>query len=98
MDDDKNRNLNIDDDSDHDEEEVKHPLEDQLVSMFPLTSRRYIRKRLTNLPGNPEAIARLTEELLNNPAPAGNKSGYDDAELVWNNRICNLISVTSWLS
>ena len=37
--------------------------------------------RLTNLPDNPEAVARFTEELLNNPAPTGNENDYDDDEL-----------------
>ena len=51
--------------SDSDEEEARHPLEDQFVSMFPFTPRRYIRNRLANIQNNnPEAVARLTEELL----------------------------------
>ena len=75
----ENKRRKIDDDgSDSDEEEVKHPLEDSFISMFPFTSRRYIRNRLANLPNNPEAVARLTEELLKNPTPVGNDIDHDD--------------------
>jgi hypothetical protein len=60
----------VDSDSDREEEEVRHPLEDQFVSMFPFTPRRYIRQRLANIQdNNPDAVARLTEELLKNPNP-----------------------------
>ena len=56
--------------SDSDEEEARHPLEDQFVAMFPFTPRGYIRKRLANIQNsNPDAVARLTEELLRNPTP-----------------------------
>jgi len=78
----ENKNLNVNDSSDSEEEEFKHPLEDQFVSMFPHTPRRYIRNRLANLPDNPEAVARFTEELLNNPAQAaGSGNDSDDDEL-----------------
>lgn len=56
--------------SESDEEETRHPLEDQFVAMFPFTPRGYIRKRLANIQNsNPDAVARLTEELLRNPTP-----------------------------
>ena len=78
----ENKRRKIDDDgSDSDEEEVKHPLEDSFISMFPFTSRTYIRNRLANLPNNPEAVARLTEELLKNPTPVGNDIDQDDDDL-----------------
>ena len=57
---------NLDSGSDsEEEEEARHPLENQFVSMFPFTPRRYIRNRLANIKqNNPDAVARLTEELL----------------------------------
>ena len=67
------------DDSSDSEEEVRHPLEDRLVSMFPFTPRGYIRNKLANIKDTPEAFARLTEELLRNPTPK-NADWNDDKD------------------
>ena len=80
-------NNNVDDgsdDSDTDrEEEARNPLEEQFISMFPFTPRRYIRAKLANIENNnPEAVARLTEELLKNPTPKlGDWNDPEDDEI-----------------
>ena len=80
---DPNQDDVIDDSSDSEEEKVKHPLEDSFVAMFPFSPRRYIKQKLANIKDGPEAIARLTEELLNKTTPKNedwNDSEDDAAE------------------
>ena len=78
-----NNNMNDDSDDSDSEEEARHPLEEQFISMFPSTPRRYIRARLASIQNNnPEAVARLTEELLRNPTPkSGDWSDPEDDEV-----------------